>query len=72
MDAAHDTHFWCHANGRPFDAAAAQALADVCQKCPAEWRGGQRFTTVVTSTSGRYVLIRYHNPNLAGRDHDQF
>ena len=35
-------------------------------------RGGQRFTAIVTSTSGRYVLIRYDHPDVSGRDHDQF
>lgn len=28
VDTAHDTPFWADANGRPFDAATAQAFAD--------------------------------------------
>jgi len=35
-------------------------------------RGGQRFTAIVTGASGRYVLIRYDNPDLTCREHDQF
>ena len=52
--------------------------AEGCEKCPQRWRGGEAVTIVEYGPDhrprrgGRYVLVRHDNPELAGRERDQF